>query len=101
MKVGVTYSDVAALNLRLGTAPQTVDVKAIPAPTVATIITQATGNTWNVGSLAPATGGVLAGIQGPVVIDGGGSKHPVDRYAELGRLRLDRPSRSACSPTRP
>jgi hypothetical protein len=71
---GVAYSGLAALNLELGTVPQTVNVKSTALGTTSTIMTQATGNTWNVGSLAPTiTGGILAGIQGRLIIDGGGS----------------------------
>ena len=74
MAGGVTYSGLAALNLELGTVPETVDVKSTAAGTTSTIMTQATGNTWNVGSLAPTlTGGILAGIQGRLIIDGGGA----------------------------
>ena len=77
---GVAYSGLASLNLELGHAAQTINVLSTAANSLApdggttsTIITQVAGNTWNVGSLAPTTtGGVLAGIQGPLVIDGGG-----------------------------
>ena len=63
---GVGYSDLAALNLYLGTKPQTVDVKSTAAGTTSTIITQAAGNTWNVGSLAPTiTGGSPGRNPGP------------------------------------
>ncbi len=71
---GITYSGLAALNVDLGEAADLVNVKSTASGTTSTFVTQATGNTWNVGSKAPTlTGGVLSGIQGPVVIDGGGS----------------------------
>ncbi len=71
---GVGYSGLEALYLYLGTQAQTVDVLSSAAGTTSTFVTQAAGNTWNVGSLAPdTTGGVLAGIKGPLVLDGGGS----------------------------
>jgi hypothetical protein len=71
---GITYNGLAKLNIDLGKAADQVDVKSSASGTTSTFVTQATGNTWNVGSKAPTlTGGVLAGIQGPVVIDGGGS----------------------------
>jgi hypothetical protein len=71
---GITYSGLSILNVDLGLAADVVDVKSSASGTTSTFVTQATGNTWNVGSNAPTlTGGVLSGIQGPVVIDGGGS----------------------------
>jgi hypothetical protein len=76
--VGISYQSTtlgfgpAALNLYLGTAPQTVNVQSTAPGTTSTISTQVGGNTWNVGSLAPTTRGGVAGIQGPLVLDGGG-----------------------------
>ncbi len=71
---GITYSGLARLNIALGMASDVFNVQSSAAGTSSTIITQATGNTWNVGSKAPSlTGGVLSGIQGPVFISGGGS----------------------------
>ncbi len=72
---GIVYSGLAYLNINLGTAADQFNVQSSAAGTTSTITTQATGNTWNVGSLAPTvSGGVLSGIQGPVIIDGGGSQ---------------------------
>jgi hypothetical protein len=71
---GIAYSGVAYLNINLGTAPDQFNVRSNDIGTTSTIVTQATGNTWNVGSLAPLTsGGVLSGVKGLVAIDGGGS----------------------------
>ena len=71
---GITYSGLARLNIDLGMASDVFNVLSSVQGTSSTIITQATGNTWNVGSNAPGlAGGVLSGIQGPVSIDGGGS----------------------------
>ena len=71
---GIAYSGLSKLNIDLGQAADQVDVKSSASGTTSTFVTQATGNTWNVGSKAPAlSGGVLSGIQGPVYIDGGGS----------------------------
>ncbi len=71
---GIAYSGLLELNIDLGLASDVFNIQSTPAGTATTIITQATGNTWNVGSLAPSlSGGVLAGIQGQVYIGGGGS----------------------------
>ena len=70
---GIVFSGLAELNIELGLAPDVFNVQSNAAGTATTIVTQAAGNTWNVGSLAPTiTGGVLSGIQGPVIIEGGG-----------------------------
>src|SRR5262249_37053942 len=71
---GIGYHGLAALNLELGTKPQTFNATSTAAGTTSTIITQVPGNTWNVGNLAPTeSGGVLALIQGPLILDGGAS----------------------------
>lgn len=78
---GVVYSGLANLILELGGAAQTINVLSTAAnpvaPTGATVTEIAAhvdGNTWNVGSLAPTTtGGVLAGIQGTLVLFGVGT----------------------------
>jgi FG-GAP-like repeat/FG-GAP repeat len=72
---GIVYSGLAKLIINLGKAAGEFDVKSSVSGTTSTIVTQAAGNVWNVGSNAPTlSGGVLSGIQGPVVIDGGGSR---------------------------
>ena len=68
---GVGYTGVQALNLDLGTAPDTVNVNSSALGTTSTITAQVTGNTWNVGSKAPTLGtGILDGVAGPVVLNG-------------------------------
>ena len=79
MARGVTYARLKALELVLGTASQTVDIRSSNATTTSTIVSQVDHNTWDVGSLAPTLGGgVLAGIKGPVILKGGGSATKLD-----------------------
>jgi len=69
---GVAYSGLAALNLDLGIQPQTVNVRSTAGKTTSTItsLNNSVPTDWNVGSLAPKTsGGVLAGIVGPLVLN--------------------------------
>jgi hypothetical protein len=78
---GVAYAGLGLVELWLGHAAQTINVLSTAANPLArfggtrTVIgTLVAGNTWNVGSQAPTTaGGVLAGIQGPLEIRGGGA----------------------------
>jgi hypothetical protein len=78
---GVAYAGLGLVELWLGHAAQTINVLSTAANPLArfggthTVIgTLVAGNTWNVGSQAPTTaGGVLAGIQGPLEVRGGGA----------------------------
>ena len=102
---GITYSGLANLNVLLGaggntfnvlsTAPLTstfintgagsdiANVRTTAGPT--TINTSAGTNTVNVGSVAPASGGVVDGIQGTLTILGSGSDTlSVDDTASAG-----------------
>jgi hypothetical protein len=70
---GITYSGLSALNIGLGSGGNTFNAKATVAPTTTTV-TAATGtNTFNIGSLAPSTGGIVGGVQGPLRINGSGN----------------------------
>jgi hypothetical protein len=69
---GITYDGLTYLNLSLGTGGDTINVQSTAAPT-STTIDPAGSNTFNVGSLAPALGGILDLIQGPLVITGSGA----------------------------
>jgi hypothetical protein len=69
---GVTYSGVAGLNINLGSGGDTFNVQSTAAATVTTLDTGVGVDIVNVGSLAPAKGGVASGIQGALVIVGGG-----------------------------
>ena len=51
---GITYSGLSKLNVDLGQAADQVNVKSSASGTTSTFITQATGNTWNVGRAAIA-----------------------------------------------
>ena len=81
---GITYSGLAALNISLGSGANTFTVLSVNAATTtsinvqrataATSITTISGvDVVNVGSLAPATGGNLNGIQGALTVTGDGS----------------------------
>ncbi|MGO9478591.1 MAG: hypothetical protein ACLQAH_13200 [Limisphaerales bacterium] len=70
---GITWSGLAALNINLGSGNDTFNVLSTNSTTVTTVNTGPGTNTVNVGSLAPATGGVVGGIQGALMIVGSGS----------------------------
>jgi len=70
--VGVAYTHVTYLNLNLGSGNDTFNVEQTAAGTTTTVNTGGGSNTVNVGSLAPASGGLTHGIQGPVVVVGSG-----------------------------
>ena len=72
---GVAYSGLAALNLSLGTGGDTINIQSTAGGTPTTIIASTSGsaNTINVGSQEPSSGGNLAGIQGLLTVQGGGS----------------------------
>ena len=68
---GITYAGISALDLKLGTRTDTVNVRATNAGTVSTIETgPGSPNTVNVGSAAPSSGGLTSGILGLLVISG-------------------------------
>ena len=69
---GLTYTAVSILNLNLGFGNDTFNIRSTSSKTVTTINTGAGTNTLNIGSLAPATGGVIDNIQGPLIIVGSG-----------------------------
>ncbi len=71
---GITYGRLGTLGIFLGTGGATINVQSTAAPTT-TYILASTGNpnTFNVGSLAPASGGIVDYIAGPLVIAGSGA----------------------------
>ncbi len=71
---GITYGRLGTLGIFLGTGGAAINVQSTTAPTT-TYIIASTGNpnTFNVGSLAPASGGVVDNVAGPLVIAGGGA----------------------------
>ena len=70
---GITYSGLSALNINLGSGNDTFNVQSTKSTTVTTLNTGAGANVVNVGSLAPATGGVTTGITGYLVVVGSGT----------------------------
>ncbi len=70
---GITYSGVASLNINLGSGNDIFNVQSTIAGTVTTLNTGAGTNVINLGSLAPATGGITGLIQGSLVVVGSGS----------------------------
>jgi hypothetical protein len=70
---GITYSGLVSLNIYLGLANDTFNVLSTAAMTVTTINAGTGVNVVNVGSNAPATGGVVADIQGGLIIAGSGA----------------------------
>jgi len=73
MGAGITYSGVVALNIRLGSGNDIFNVRSTNATTVTALNTGAGANTVNVGSLMPAGGGMVDGVQGALLIIGGGN----------------------------
>ena len=68
----ISWKGVATLDLNLGGADDTLSIQGTAAETDTTISMGVGANTVNVGSVAPALGGVLAGVQGPLTLLGGG-----------------------------
>ncbi len=73
----VTYSGLGSLKVNLGTGGDLFNIQSTAAATTTTLVAQTSGsaaNTFNAGSLAPTlNGGVVGGIQGPLLIDGTGA----------------------------
>lgn len=72
---GITYSNLTNVNLYLGTGGDAVSVQSTAQYTLSTLIAASgsAANTFDVGSLAPLlSGGVVANILGPIVIQGSG-----------------------------
>ena len=70
---GVSYSGLSALNVFLGSGVNTFNVLSTHAGLPTTIYDSAAQDVLNIGSLAPASGGILTGIQGALKIVGDGS----------------------------
>jgi Ca2+-binding RTX toxin-like protein len=76
---GITYSDIATLNINLGTGGDTFNVQSTNVATLTTLKTGSTGaNIVNVGSLTPTLGGNLNAIAGKLVIDGQSSSDTIN-----------------------
>lgn len=73
MGAGVTFVSVNTMNIYLGSGSDTFNVQSTNATTVTTLNTGAGANVVNVGSLMPATGGVVSGILGALTVVGGGN----------------------------
>jgi hypothetical protein len=70
---GITYSGVATLNIYLGLGNDTFNVLSTLSTASTTVNTGVGHNTVNVGSNAPATGGVLTGVLGGLTVVGSAS----------------------------
>ena len=70
---GITYSGLADLNINLGSGNDTFNVPNTNSTTVTTLNTGAGANIINIGSNAPATGGVVSSIQEALIVVGSGN----------------------------
>ncbi len=70
---GITYSGVANLNISLGSGGNTFNVQSTFTGTVTKLTTGTGTNTINIGSLAPATDGIVDNIQGALIVIGSGT----------------------------
>ena len=70
---GVVYHTIHTLNINLGSGGDMMNVQSTAAVTTTTIDTGVGANIVNLGSLAPATGGILNNLAGPLTINGHGS----------------------------
>ncbi len=71
---GVIYGGIKSLNLKLGTAVDTVNVLSTASITTSTITAQVPNNLWNIGSNAPNQGnGFVDGVSGPLILNGDGN----------------------------
>jgi hypothetical protein len=73
MGAGLTYARISVLNINVGSGNDTFNVQGTSAATVTTLNTGTGADIVNLGSLAPVAGGVLSGIEGALVIVGGGN----------------------------
>jgi hypothetical protein len=69
----ITYHNVQSISLMGGSGTDVYNVRATAADTATTINPGAGHNVVNVGSAAPAVGGVVDDIQGPLTVAGGAS----------------------------
>ena len=67
--MGVTFSNLGALNISLGNGNNTFNILSTQAGTTTTLNDGSGHSTVNVGSLAPATGGNVNGIQGALIVN--------------------------------
>ncbi len=71
---GVVYTGLGALDLKLGTATDTVNVLSTASGTTSTITAQVSRNLWNIGSNAPTQeDGFVDDVAGPLILHGGGN----------------------------
>ncbi len=70
---GINYIGLKFLNLHQGGGGDTLNIESTAAGTTSTLQpSSGRPNTFNIGSKAPATGGIVDNIQGPLVIEGAG-----------------------------
>jgi hypothetical protein len=70
---GIYYKTIETLNINLGSGGDTFNVQSTNAATVTILNTGAGTNIVNVGSLAPATGGIVDNILGSLTVNGSGT----------------------------
>ena len=71
---GINYGGLKFLNLHLGGGGDTLNIQSTAAGATSTLRPLAgSPNTFNIGSKAPATGGIVDNIQGSLVIEGTGA----------------------------
>jgi hypothetical protein len=70
---GITYSGILSLNLLLGLNSDTLNIQSTNATTNTVVNTGTGNNVINIGSLTPASGGIVNNIQGALTIIGSGS----------------------------
>ncbi len=70
---GITYSGLAALNIKLGSGNDIFNIQSTKAGTSTMLNTGAGSNTVNVGSLAPVSGGIVDEILGALTVVGSGT----------------------------
>jgi hypothetical protein len=73
MGAGVTFVSVNVMHIYLGSGSDTFNVQSTNSTTVTTLNTGTGADVINIGSLAPGTGGIVSGIQGALIVVGGGN----------------------------
>ncbi len=70
---GINYSGLSHLNITLGSGNDTFNIQSTYSATATTVNTGLGADIVNIGSLMPATGGNVNGIQGALTVIGNGS----------------------------
>ena len=70
---GVTYVSINFMNITLGSGSDTFNVQSTNSTTQTTLNTGSGTDVVNVGSLEPAADGLASGVQGALIVKGGGN----------------------------